>query len=532
MKRALMLALVLLGVALRVWAYAADTSLWLDEILLSRNILGLPLRDLLTRPLQLDQVAPRGFLLVEKVAVLAFGRSELVLRLFPFLCGIAGLLLFWRVSERMLDGAAPALALALFAIGVPFIRYGAEVKQYVVDATAAVLLTLLALQAREPGASRRRLIVVGLAGFVVSWFSQASVIVMAGIGAAFAIEWLVRRDRETARPLLITIPLWASASLITIVAGLRSMTPSTRAFMDDFWRLGFLPMPFRPASAVRWLWDQGLSMFTDPTLLRYPLPALFLVLAPLGLFALWRRRRHAALFIVCPVMVALAAAVAHQYPFSGRLMFYLFPGLLLAIAEGVEWIRAQASRLSPALGWALACALLVPPVAALAKGLPPYEREHHRTILAYLQQHRQPGDVVYVLPLSRIGTLYYGPRFGLQPSDWVTATCDRFETRPYIRDVDRFRGVPRLWLLSSGARAYRFARATLQSYLGTIGVKRDSLTLPSQTMGNVSLELYDLSDAKRLTAADAATFPAPPMANDPRTGCRAFTQPGPLDQVP
>jgi hypothetical protein len=527
-----MLSLVLLGVGLRLWAYASNTALWLDEILLSRNILGLPLRALLTEPLQLDQVAPRGFLLIEKLAVIAFGPSELALRLFPFLCGIAGLLLFRRLAERMLDGAAPPFALALFAIGVPFIKYGAEVKQYVVDSTAAILLTLLALGLREPGLSRKRVVLVGLAGFVLSWFSQPSVVVMAGLGAAFGLEWLVTRDRQTGRALLATMPLWGAASIVAAVAGLRSMTPSTRAFMDDFWRQGFVPLPVQLPSAARWLWDQGMSIFTDPTLLRFRWPALFLALAPLGLVALWRRRRDAALMLIGPVLAALALAVARTYPFRGRLMFYLIPGLILALAAGAEGIRRAASRIQPAIGWMAFSVLLAPAVVALVETPPPYEIEHHRTLLAYLQQRRQPGDVVYVMPLSRIGTLFYGPRFGLQPGEWVTATCDRYETRPYILDVDRFRGVQRLWFLSSGARAFRSARPALQGYLSTIGIRRDALVRPSLTIGTVSLELYDLSDPARLGAATAATFPVAPMPTDPRPGCRPFAQPGPADQVP
>jgi hypothetical protein len=525
-----MIALVILGVALRVWAYAANTALWLDEILLSRNILRLPLRDLLTQPLQLDQVAPRGFLLMEKLSVLAFGGSELALRLLPFLCAIAGLFLFRRLAERTLDGVGPVFAMALFAIGVPFIRFAAEVKQYGLDATATVLLLLLALDVRRPETSRTRLIAVGLAGFLVSWFSQPSVIVMAGAGAAFAVEWLLSRDRPTGRALLVTVPIWAAASLAAVLAGVRSMTPQTREFMDDFWGQGFLPLPMKSFSDLRWFWDQPLSMFTDPTLLRYPWPALMLVVAAVGLVALCRRRRHVALILIGPIVVAVFAAVAHQYPFRGRLMFYLVPVLFVAIAAGAEWIRGQGGRLHPMLGSALTCALLVPPAWALVQARPPYDIESHRAVLTYLQRQRQPGDVVYVFPLSRIGTLFYGPRFGLQPSEWVTATCDRFETRPFLRDVDRFRGVPRLWVLTAGNRAYRFARAAVRDYLGTIGVKRDSMMLPSLTQRDVTLELYDLSDPQRLTAADAATFPAPPMPNDPRTGCRPFTRPGPLDQ--
>ena len=72
--------LLLLGSSLRVWAYARPTSLYLDEILLARNILDLPLRDLLTRPLMLGQVAPRGFLLIERLAVVILGPNEMALR--------------------------------------------------------------------------------------------------------------------------------------------------------------------------------------------------------------------------------------------------------------------------------------------------------------------------------------------------------------------------------------------------------------------------------------------------------------------
>src|SRR5688572_24075375 len=155
--------LVLLGLGLRSWAYLAGTPLWLDEILLSRNILGLPLGTLVTRPLYLDQVAPPGFLLLEKIAVSVFGHGERALRLVPFLCGVAGLLLYRRVAERALDGPAVPFAVGLCAIAVPFLRYAAEVKQYEIDATAAILLLWLALELRDREPATRRLAITGLA---------------------------------------------------------------------------------------------------------------------------------------------------------------------------------------------------------------------------------------------------------------------------------------------------------------------------------------------------------------------------------
>ncbi len=524
--------LVLVGLALRVWAYAANVSLWLDEILLSRNIIRLPLDALLTSPLHLDQVAPRGFLLLEKLAVMTLGGNELALRLPPFLAGVAGLLLFRRLAERALDQWAAVFAVALYALAIPFIRYGAEVKQYEVDATAAILVMILALNMWERDLSTGKLLVVGLVGFAVTWFSQASVLVLAGIGLATAIRWLTARDMRSRRALFLVMPVWAAAAIIAIGVGRHSMTPSTSAFMDDFWKRGFFPLPLRASTALVWTWDTALSPFTDPALLRYRWPLLFLVVVVLGVAVLWRQRRDVALLLLCPLAVALLAATVQQYPIRGRLMVYLIPGVLVALAAGAEWIRRTVARISPALGGAAMIGLLAPPVAALAEAPPPYGLEHHQTVLAYLRSHRQVGDAIHVSPLSRIGMLFYGPRYGLRPDEWTTAICERKDTRAYLRDVDRYRGRPRLWLLTFGARPYRTARAAVQGYLGAIGVRRDLLSIPSLQFGTVTLELYDLSDSTRLGRAAAETFLVEPMPTDPAPGCRPWIRPSAADSFP
>lgn len=175
--------------------------------------------------------------------------------------------------------------------------------------------------------------------------------------------------------------------------------------------------------------------------------------------------------------------------------------------------------------------LVGPPIAALAGAPPPYDIEHHRTMLGDLERHRQPGDAIYVFPLTGIGVLPYGPRFGLGPGDWVSGVCDRNDTRAYLRDVDRFRGAPRLWVLSSAPRPFRVARPAVRRYLSPIGVRRDSLVRRSLQFESVSLERYDLSDSVRLRAAAAETFPVPPMPADPRPGCRPWARPSPLDSL-
>jgi len=161
---------------------------------------------------------------------------------------------------------------------------------------------------------------------------------MAGLGAALAVAWLIERDSRTLRVLLVTMPIWAVASLIGLVIANRNMTPATRAFMQDFWRGGFLPMPPRLSTAGPWLLQRLPELFSDPWTLRYPVAWIFALLAVIGIAALWRQQRDAALLIAGPFVMTLVAAIAQQYPYRTRLIVCLVPSALLAAAAGAGWI--------------------------------------------------------------------------------------------------------------------------------------------------------------------------------------------------
>jgi hypothetical protein len=311
--------------------------------------------------------------------------------------------------------------------------------------------------------------------------------------------------------------------LIGVVVGLRSMTQSTRQFMNEFWAGAFLPLPLQWRSGANWFAARFTELFSDATLLRYRWPAAFVLLAAVGIVVLWRGNRTTAWLLCGPPVLALAAAMAHQYPWRGRLAFWMLPTTMIAVSAGAEWVRSRASALHPIAGAVVLVAVMVPPVMALAQAPPPYELEHHREMLSYLQQHRRAGDVIYVVQLQEVGTQFYGPRYGLQPGEWITGICDADDARSYLRDLDRFRGVTRLWVLTGSGRPLRQMHDAVRNYLATIGVRREVKTFPSMTLGFVSIELYDLSDPVHLGATDAEKFPVPSMPKDPRIGCREWT---------
>jgi hypothetical protein len=522
-RRHLLLSLVLLGAALRLWQWGAEGSLWLDEIVLTRNIEARSMSELLTHPLAFDQVAPLGFLAAVKLSTMAFGVTERALWLVPLLVGLAALFLFRRLAERALQGVAVPLAMALFVLSVSMIRYSAEVKQYGIDATMAVALTLLAYDLRARDRSIARLALAGAAAFLIILFSQSSVLVMAGLGAAMLVLWLLERDARTLRVLLVTVPMWAVASALAMFIASRSMTPSTRAFMQDFWAGGFLPLPPRVSTAGPWLWGRLQGLYADPWTLRYPFAWAFAFLALIGVVALWRQRRETALFIAAPFLVTVGAAIAQHYPFRTRLVVFLVPSALLAVAAGAGWLADLARKRSPMLAAVIIAAVLIPPVMALADAGMPTRVDNYLPFYRHLQANRQPGDAVHVGFLANSSAIYYGPRFGLQRGDYTLGACHKTDPRAYLRDVDRLRGRKRVWILAKNGAVNRVAYATMHRYLETIGVRRATTRVPSGVIDALTLDLYDLSDPNRLRAASAETFPAPPLPPYPTPGCRDWS---------
>jgi len=194
-------------------------------------------------PLDYAQVAPPGFLLIEKAAVLTVGSSEYALRLLPLLCGFAALLAFARLAHHLFDDWAAPFAAGMFALGAPFVFFASQVKQYSSDILASVVvLAAAAWMRRRPGNIRRSL-TLGLVGAAAVLFSQPACFILAGIGASLALVYLLERPRPATGPLAVVGIMWGVAFSVAIVLGLRAMSPTDRLYMHWYWSGGFWPVP-------------------------------------------------------------------------------------------------------------------------------------------------------------------------------------------------------------------------------------------------------------------------------------------------
>ena len=336
-------ALGALGAALRLWQYGVGTSLWADEANLALNIVERPLARLLG-PLDYRQVAPPGWLLLEKLAVMIFGEGEHALRLIPLLGSLAALPLGWHVARRVLPpGLGPPLALGLLATGIPFIFYAGQAKPYSTDVAVGLLLIAFALTVRQDDAGQGRALRLGVAGALALWLSYPAMLVLAGLLTAMAAAALLDRDRARLRPLIPLALAWAASAGGAVLWARGTVTPDDVQYMQRFWAHDFMPWPPRD------LWDLGWPVARLTTIyggggLRYPAPGLFLALAALGAWALWRRDRGSAWILLMPVAAAFGAAALHVYPFEPRVVLFLFPAFLVLTAAGPEASGALVGR--------------------------------------------------------------------------------------------------------------------------------------------------------------------------------------------
>ncbi len=504
---ALAAAIVGVGVALRSVQYFSQSSLWIDEAALARNIVdGSFLR--LLGPLDYAQVAPPGFLWLERATVLALGPSELSLRLWPFAASLAGLVLFTILAFRVLPEAAAALASWLFAVAVPMVFFGADVKPYSADVAASLAIALAASRASSEPSSPRWAVRLGLLG-VLAWFSHIVPFVLAGTGIALVL-FALHRGRIRVRHLGIVALIWAVVAGPAVALALHNVVPEDAAYLQRAWERAF--MPHAPRPAARWMWDTLLDVLGRPGswelngALHYGAPLLFVPLLLLGAWYLWRQHREAGLVLLMPAVVALAASWASLYPFAGRFVLFLLPALLLTIAAGI----VQAARVTRSRWVGVLLAVLVGVVSARAavRTPPPQRPEDLRPVLETIARSRHPGDATYVYYGARQAFLYYRTMAGFESGSYVIGRCSRYHADWMIREVEQLRSFGRVWIVASHSTNQAQEISSLITHLRATGRELDHVLPPDGD--DAEAYLFALNPPVGAVGTGSDVFPGTP----------------------
>ncbi len=484
-------ALLLTGVMLRLRQYLTGRSLWLDEAMLALNIVQRSAGALFL-PLNYDQGAPIGFLLVEKALVALLGQHELVLRLFPLLTGMAALGLFYLALRHFSSGIGRLTALALFAVGPALVYYASEVKQYSVDVFAATALLLLSLPLFDQNADPENLRFwrLGVAGALALWFSHPALFVLAGIGNGLACKYIGERKKSSLLKTLWIGGIWLANLAVLYWISLRHLRQNP--FLLEFWQDNF--MPLTPYSQPAWF--AGVYSNLIRTQAGISLTGLFGFTLLLGWAFLWIKNRPLAITMLGVFGFTLLASALRMYPFGGRLSLFLLPFMLALAGHGISALEERL-RSRPPLGSILALllglALLYAPAGeSFQNFVAPKYFEHIRPAMANLAQNWQPGDVLFVSNGAAPAFDFYAARYGLGEATYITnQPADYLNPQALAGRLQPLDGHPRAWILLS--HVYEQSdfneKEFLLKTLDEMGKKKREFRTPGTS---VYLYLYDL----------------------------------------
>ena len=327
---------ILAGAAARVWALSHRGSLWLDEAELSLNVMTRSF-GALAQPLDWGQIAPVGYLWLERAVAAHADVPDRWLRIVPWCAGVALPWLLWQLGRRIVGTGVGALSAVTAAGSLLALRYSTEAKPYATDAAVAAVLLVMAWEVtRAPGALARWWVLAAGAVLAVT-LSIPSVFVIAAIGAAIAIDVTVRQAPGARRVALPALALLAVvfAVLWFVAYGPIASGPQQREYwapvMLDLTADDRVVRVIRVLMELTWIplrWTASLPGAAAGT-------ALWIA----GLAFVAQRRRSDVVLLAGPVVIAMLASAMGVYPFSGRLAFFAAPGVWVAQAAAIIGIR-------------------------------------------------------------------------------------------------------------------------------------------------------------------------------------------------
>jgi hypothetical protein len=490
------LIIISFGILVRIVQYLFNRSLWNDEAALALNIVNRSYLELL-QPLDYNQGAPIGFLMVEKLAVQLLGNNEYALRLFPLISSIASLFLFYQLAKQCLQRYAVPIALILFA-GLEYLLYFAsEVKQYSTDVAIAILCSLIGVSLIRKKTNALQIVAYSLIGAIAVWFSHPAIFVLAGLGIYRILSCIRQKDRSELVKVLVINSIWLLSFAGLYFLALRNLGES--AYLLNSWKNKYA----FPTSIldINWSYLRYIKLFKDPLGFPEPLVTVPRLVCLVGFISLWYRTKEILFISISPFLMTLVAGYLQKYPFHSRLVLFLTPFFIVGIAEGSYfiWQKTRKNKLTVIIGISIVGLLLVVPIANASNRLvQPQVKQEIKQVMSYVKAHRQPGDVIYIYQRAEYQFRYYAEKYDFHQGDYIMGIDDldeydgkgmsEQEWQRYQNDFDRFQGNRRVWVILSHITHVPKEQQRILSYLDSIGQKIDSFIVP----GSFAY-LYDFS---------------------------------------
>jgi hypothetical protein len=463
--------LISLGIGFRLFHFIYNRSLFIDELYLDINLIKMSFRELATLPFEYEQKAPIGYLWAVKLCVVLFGKGEKALRLFSLLCGISSLFLFVPVARYYLKGWSVVVAVGILSLSWAVIYHSVEAKQYITELLTTVLALLLYTKYNR-STTLRPLLLWGIFGGLLLWFSFSLVFVLAGIGSAVCLDIALRKEWKRFFTYLIPFSLWAVSFGLLYLLFLGKYHQS--GWLIDFFDKVYVAfMPLKPTSLTDAIWfvqtpysilhyPFGLLVNLDGSGITNPILKFILKLGWIpavvicyGMVMLFLKSRVNFFVLSLPLLFVLLASGLRLYPIYARFVLFLVPLIVLFLAFGFEKV-SEAFKDNKTVTGALLLVMLAPPLFnSVRQVIDPriMSGATERELLLSVNNQYKEGDAVYVFWNMRHAYGYYKEAYNLKYTATQASYVKNISASPeeYLNnlkpDFENFKGKKRLWFI-------------------------------------------------------------------------------------
>lgn len=442
----ILITFIIIGISISFVNFFNFRSFWVDEVKLALNIINKPVTELF-KPLDMGQVAPIGFLMIEKFFYFLFGNRDWVFRIFPLLCFLISIPVFYSLNRKLFkDKVFVLFATAFFSLSSTLISYSSEAKQYMPD----VLFSLLILRYTIIFCStntKNQLFIYSFLGIASIWFSNVSIIILFTSGI-YSI-YKTRNKNRSFFEILSVISSWLISFAVYYLLFIHNHP--LKEFMYKYWSEA---SAFLSLNIFSMRFYQILSHITESLVglvgFGYFLRIVPWAFFPIGIFYLYKKNKEILYLCIFPVGVHLLLSLFKLYPFDTRLILYLTPLVIIIITNGmyhiISYTKSKSSRIS--------IYLLIAPLLFSLYGLSitmPAQKEEIKDSLAYMNKKISQNENIYVFNSSSRPFSYYKNNYAklinITNGEIIFGEYNRKQWDEHEKDILRIKGTT--WLIFS-----------------------------------------------------------------------------------
>ncbi len=469
--------IVFFGIIISITNLVYNRSLWGDEAMLALNISEKSYFQLL-KPLEMNQVAPIGFLIAEKLLINLLGNHDWVFRIIPYTSFLLSILFLYKINQKVFNNEIISLTSSiLFVCNASIFYYSNEVKQYSSDTCISLLLIFTFIKNSE-FKNTKQILITTFVGIFSILFSNTTIITLLSL-SFFNLSNSYNKEISINYKKTISLLICFFSFAIYYILFIKDHP--TQKFMVDYWsaRKAFPPENILSPEFRLFLFRKTKMLFSSYSEFGNVWVIIF-VLFFIGIYFVYKKEKRLILLIL-PLLCHFILSIFKLYPFETRMLLYTIPMISTFISFGLFYVINNLSRHTNPK------ALYIIPIVLFFLLIQvsyscPVKKEEIKPCLQFVNKEMLPGENIYVYYMANPAFQFYKNEYkSISKSsstvigNWHIHGCGKSflglkqKKEEYINNEELIRIKGRIWLL--------FTNVSESNYFKIDGLTEDQYLL-------------------------------------------------------